>query len=152
MPPIEPDTRGAITIREQLAKHRHVAACADCHAKIDPWGFALEFYDPIGGLRVHYPANKERGTGKGRRVDGSGQLPSGERVNNEADLRKLLASRKTQLTRNLTHKLLLHATGRKPSYRDHHIVNQIVEQSLDGGNGFRDLIHAVIASELFARR
>ena len=152
VPPIEPDTRGAITIREQLAKHRHVAACADCHAKIDPWGFALEFYDPIGGLRVHYPANKERGTGKGRRVDGSGQLPSGEQVNNEADLRKLLASRKTQLTRNLTHKLLLHATGRKPSYRDHHIINQIVEQSLAGGNGFRDLIHAVIASELFFRR
>ena len=117
-----------------------------------PWGFALEFYDPIGGLRMHYPANKERGTGKGRRVDGSGQLPSGEQVNNEADLRKLLASRKTQLTRNLTHKLLLHATGRKPSYRDHHIVNQIVEQSLDCGNGFRDLIHTVIASELFARR
>ncbi len=66
-------------------------------------------------------------------MDGSGQLPSGEQVNNEADLRKLLASRKTQLTRNLTHKLLLHATGRKPSYRDHHIINQIVEQSLAGG-------------------
>ena len=125
--------------------------CRLLDAKIDPWGFAWA-YDPIGGLRVHYPANKERGTGKGRRVNGSGQLPSGEQVNNEADIRKLLASRKTQLTRNLTHKLLLHTTGRKPSYRDHHIVNQIVEQSLDCGNGFRDLIHTVIASELFARR
>ena len=84
MPPIEPDTRGAIiTIREQLAKHRHVAACAD-YAKIDPWGFALEFYDPIGGLRVHYPANKERGT-ESVSVDGLVNC-SGERVNNEADL------------------------------------------------------------------
>ncbi|HAH99653.1 MAG TPA: hypothetical protein DCO70_09965 [Verrucomicrobiales bacterium] len=152
VPPIEPDTRGAVTIREQLAKHRHVAACADCHAKIDPWGFALEFYDPIGGLRVNYSANKERGKGKGLHVDGSGQLPSGEKVYNEADLRKLLASRKTKLTRNLTHKLVLHATGRKPGYRDHDVVNQIVEQSLASGNGFRDLIHAVIMSELFARR
>ena len=46
VPPIEPDTRGSVTVREQLAKHRNVSACADCHAKIDPWGFALEFYDP----------------------------------------------------------------------------------------------------------
>ena len=73
-----------MTVREQLAKHRHVTACADCHAKIDPWGFALEFYDPIGGLRVHYPANKDRGTGK---VHGwMDQLPSGEQVLNERDL------------------------------------------------------------------
>ena len=49
--PLEPDTRGATTIREQLKKHRNVQACADCHAKIDPLGFALEFYDPIGGYR-----------------------------------------------------------------------------------------------------
>ena len=49
--PIEPDTRGTTTIREQLAKHREVAACNDCHAKIDPWGFALEIYDLIGGFR-----------------------------------------------------------------------------------------------------
>ena len=152
MPPIEPDTRGAVTVREQLAKHRHVTACADCHAKIDPWGFALEFYDPIGGLRVNYPANKDRGTGKGPRVDGSGQLPSGEQVLNEQDLRRLIASRKKQLTRNLTHKLLLHATGREPDYRDHLILNQIVDHSIEGSNGFRDLVHAVVGSELFSRR
>ena len=152
VPPIEPDTRGAVTVREQLAKHRHVTACADCHAKIDPWGFALEFYDPIGGLRVHYPANKDRGTGKGPRVDGSGQLPSGEQVLNEQDLRRLIASRKKQLTRNLTHKLLLHATGREPDYRDHLILNQIVDHSIEGSNGFRDLVHAVVGSELFSRR
>jgi len=150
VPPIEPDTRGAITIREQLAKHRHVAACADCHAKIDPWGFALENFDPIGGLRTHYPGAK--GRGKGRPIDASSRLPSGEQVRHEADLRKLLAARKTQLTRNLTHKLLLHATGREPTFRNHETVNRIVQKSLASGNGFRDLIHAVIASELFAQR
>ena len=152
VPPIEPDTRGAVTIREQLAKHRHVAACADCHDKIDPWGFALEFFDPIGGLREHYPANKERGTGKGRRIDGSGKLPTGEHVRNEVELRELLVSRRAQLTRNLTCKLLLHATGREPDYRDYKVINQIVEKSLSEGNGFRDLIHMVITSELFSRR
>ena len=148
--PIEPDTRGSVTIREQLAKHRNVAACADCHAKIDPWGFALEFFDPIGGLRAHYPGVK--GRGKGRPIDVFSRLPSGEQVRHGQDLRQLLAARKTELTRNLTQKLLLHATGRKPTFRDQKTVNRIAKQSLDGNNGFRDLVHAVVNSELFTRR
>src|SRR6201984_2671932 len=49
IPAIEPDVRGAKTIREQLAKHRSIAACASCHAKMDPPGFALESFDVIGG-------------------------------------------------------------------------------------------------------
>ncbi len=150
VPAIEPDTRGATTIRDQLARHRHVTACADCHSKIDPWGFALEYFDPIGGLRTYYPRTNRRG--KGRPIDGSGQLPSGEQVRDEADLRRLLAARKALLTRNLTNKLLLHATGREPNFRDRVAVNRIVERSLAGGNGFGDLLFSVIASDLFTRR
>ena len=48
VPAIEPDTRGTTSVRDQLAKHRTVEACSDCHSRIDPVGFALEFYDPIG--------------------------------------------------------------------------------------------------------
>ena len=48
---IEPDIRGATTIRQQLAKHRDIESCAACHRKIDPPGFALECFDPIGGFR-----------------------------------------------------------------------------------------------------
>ena len=51
---VEPDVRGATTIREQLAKHRNQATCASCHAKIDPPGFALESFDVIGGWRERY--------------------------------------------------------------------------------------------------
>jgi hypothetical protein len=54
---IDPDTRGATTIREQLDKHRANESCAVCHQKIDPAGFALEAFDPIGGLRTHYRSN-----------------------------------------------------------------------------------------------
>src|SRR4029079_3244104 len=57
---VEPDIRGAPTIREQLAKHRSVAACASCHVTIDPPGFALENFDVIGGWREYY-----RSVGKG---------------------------------------------------------------------------------------
>ena len=64
VPAIEPDIRGATTIREQLAKHRTIASCASCHAKIDPPGFALESFDVIGGWREHY-----RTTGNGEAGD-----------------------------------------------------------------------------------
>ena len=61
---VEPDIRGATTIREQLAKHRQTAECASCHVKIDPPGFALENFDVIGGWRDHY-----RSVGEGRAGD-----------------------------------------------------------------------------------
>ncbi len=56
VPAVEPDIRGATTIREQLAKHRNSESCAGCHAKIDPPGFALESFDVIGGWRERYRA------------------------------------------------------------------------------------------------
>ncbi len=62
---IEPDIRGATTIREQLAKHRTVESCASCHRQIDPPGFALESFDVIGGWREHYRplANRDKSMG-----------------------------------------------------------------------------------------
>jgi hypothetical protein len=88
---IEPDTRGATTIRDQLAKHRTSETCNACHAKIDPAGFALESFDVMGGLRDHYRALAppavapfEKGIGKngqkfifhpGPPIDPSGELP-----------------------------------------------------------------------------
>ena len=63
IPAVEPDVRGATTIREQLAKHRSDATCASCHAKIDPPGFALESFDVIGGFRTRYRSVTERATG-----------------------------------------------------------------------------------------
>jgi hypothetical protein len=66
---IEPDIRGATTIREQLAKHRQRPECASCHARIDPPGFALESFDVMGGWRVNY-----RSVGKGEPVPGKRYL------------------------------------------------------------------------------
>src|SRR5947199_1380787 len=64
---VEPDIRGATTIRQQLAKHRDVATCASCHSKIDPPGFALESFDVIGGWRDYY---RTSGNGKAVMIDG----------------------------------------------------------------------------------
>ena len=152
VPPIEPDTRGATTIREQLAKHRNVAACADCHAKIDPWGFALEFYDPIGGFRERYPIIREDGKispRQGKPIDGSGRLPGGGFVRNESGLRQELLERKDPFTRNLIKKVLTHATGRELTFRDHAEVEKLRQQVIESGYGFRDLLRRCLNSEIF---
>ncbi|NDD40688.1 MAG: DUF1592 domain-containing protein, partial [Verrucomicrobia bacterium] len=96
---IDPDTRGATTVREQLDKHRSDASCAACHAKIDPAGFALESFDPIGGFRKRYrstgkgdaPPEKDRTVWKvnyklGPAVDASGALPDGRAFKDVNDL------------------------------------------------------------------
>jgi hypothetical protein len=145
--PLEPDTRGAVSIREQLNKHRSVTACADCHRKIDPAGFALEFYDPIGSYRSHYPAHK----GPGLRINGSGELPSGETFQNERDLKRLLLARKDRFTQTLSEKLLTYATGRSMTFRDQGNIKKITEQCAVNGYGLRSLITAVVLSETFRR-
>ncbi len=151
--PLEPDTRGATTIRDQLKKHRDVQACADCHAKIDPLGFALEFYDPIGGYREFYPsvdAGDSRALGK--QVDGSGELPSGERFSDERGLKQVLMDRKDRFTYTLTEKLLVYGTGREMTFRDHGVIEGIASDIAESGYGLRDLVVAIADSDVFKMR
>ena len=151
--PLEPDTRGATTIRDQLKKHRDVQACADCHAKIDPLGFALEFYDPIGGYREFYPlvdVGDSRALGK--QVDGSGELPSGERFSDERGLKQVLMDRKDRFTYTLTEKLLVYGTGREMTFRDHEVIEGIAADIAENGYGLRDLVVAIADSDVFKKR
>lgn len=146
--PLEPDTRGTTTIREQLEKHRNVATCAECHRRIDPAGFALEFFDPIGGYRTHYRAQGNRGP----MVNGSGQLPSGETFDDEQSLKKLLLARKDRFAEALTEKLMTYATGRRMTFRDDAEIKRIAAALKANGYGLRDLIVLVANSETFKRR
>lgn len=151
--PIEPDLRGTSTVREQLDKHRHVQACADCHAKIDPLGFALEFFDPIGGFRDTYPVmkNGKLKTG-GIPIDGYGRLSSGEEFRDERDLKRLLLERKDQFTRTLVEKLLVYGTGRRMIFRDHDQIQTMVKATAADGYGLRNLVHRVVSSKVFNHR
>jgi mono/diheme cytochrome c family protein len=154
---IEPDIRGATTVREQLAKHRKVASCSVCHSRIDPPGFALESFDPIGEYRQNYlgwqVTNAERGWGnvvQGAKVDCTGQLPSGESFTDIRDLKKLLLAKRDNFSRCLTEKLLTYGLGREMGFSDRDAVAAIIKQTQDHGNGFRTLIHAIAQSETFA--
>lgn len=142
--PLDPDTRGATTIRDQLDRHRSVAACNECHRKIDPPGFALENFDPIGRWRDTY---------RGRtRVDASGQLADGQSFEDIEGLKAILVKDPTLLVRALTTKLLAYAMGRhtKPSDRPH--VDAILAATR--GNGYRmgDLIEQVVLCSPFRRK
>ncbi len=156
VPPIEPDTRGATTIREQLAKHREIETCADCHSKIDPWGFGLEHYDPVGGFRdrytVFYGEGRISKQKPGRIVEGSAKLPSGHLLEDERDLKQALVERKDLFARNLVSKLLMYSTGRELTFRDRIEVDEIVERVKENGYGFRDLLSEVFASSIFQSR
>jgi mono/diheme cytochrome c family protein len=162
IPAVEPDTRGATTIREQLAKHRSVASCASCHATIDPPGFALESFDVIGGYREHY-----RTTGRGQpvmidgrrmpylhgpRVDPADALPDGARFANIDELKRLLLRDKDRLARALAVKLVTYGTGGPPEPADRSAVDAIVARAREAGYGFREMIHAVVQSPLFREK
>ena len=154
---IEPDIRGATTIRAQLEKHRQVAACASCHSKIDPPGFALESFDVIGGWRDHYRAltnNGERDK-QGRRVrpgpavDPGDVLPDGRRFHNIDEYKKLILDDKDQLARSLTEKLLAYSTGAAPTTADKPEIETIISRARDKNYGFKSLIHEIVQSAMF---
>ncbi|MCC6511139.1 MAG: DUF1592 domain-containing protein, partial [Pirellulaceae bacterium] len=156
---IEPDIRGATTIRDQLAKHRNVASCASCHVTIDPPGFALENFDVIGGWRQNYrsigggqPVNlngrRMRYT-HGPAVDAADVLTDGRRFNNIDEYKQLLVSDRDQLTRALAHKLITYSTGTPPALANQPQVEAIVKAVRHHDYGFRSLIHAVVQRDLF---
>lgn len=154
---IEPDIRGATTIRTQLAKHRDVESCARCHSEIDPPGFALENFDVIGGWRENYRKIGQRRRSnerwvryaEGPPVDPADVLPDGRKFRNIDEYRKLLLTDKDQLARNLIEKLIAYSTGAEPGALDKPAIEGIVKRVRDKKYGFRSTIHEVVQSDLF---
>ncbi len=145
---IDPDTRGAATVREQLARHRANAGCAACHAKIDPPGFALEAFDPIGGLRTRYrttgPGDRPPGKDKSRwrvdyalgpRVDGGGETREGKAFAGPGGFGDLLAADPGRLARAFAAHLSRYATGTDVSFPDRAAVHGLVERARGKGYG-----------------
>lgn len=161
IPGVEPDIRGASTLRELLDKHRNSETCNSCHRIIDPPGFALENYDVIGGWRDRFRSIGEgeqvKLTVQGRKVryrlgppvDSTGELPSGATFNNLADLQKLLLADQDRIARCVTEKLLAFATGREMTFADRPEIERLVADSKTRQHSLRDLIHAIIQSSIF---
>ncbi|MEC7626546.1 MAG: DUF1592 domain-containing protein, partial [Verrucomicrobiota bacterium] len=141
VPEIEPDVTGATTLREKLVRHRADATCAQCHNKIDPAGFALENYDPIGAWRLSYDRKLK--------VDSSGRLPNGKTFSNPSEFRDLVIEQKETFLRCLTKKMLTYAIGRPTNSGDRLVVDGIVDEMQESSNGLRDLVKKIVLSETF---
>lgn len=166
VPAVEPDVQGATTIRELLDKHRADAACAGCHAKIDPPGFALERFDVIGGQRDRYrslengdPAPRGSIDPKigisfklGPPVDATGALPDGREFHDIGAFQDLIAGDEHRLLHNLAKQLAIYATGREVAFGDRPALDRLVAETEKKGGGIRTLIRELAASDLFRTR
>lgn len=152
VPAIEPDVNGATTIRERLAKHRADATCAECHRKIDPLGFSLETFDPIGRWRSHYPKSKNN-KNQAPRVDASGEFPSGETYQDFAGFKKIISETREDLfTRHLIRQFLSYTTGRKMEPSDDLVIDQLLEKVKTRGHGLNTLMVECLTSPIFKSR
>ncbi|MYA09466.1 MAG: DUF1592 domain-containing protein [Holophagales bacterium] len=150
---LEPDTRGATTIREQLDKHRTDTVCNSCHRNIDPPGFALESFDPIGGFREAYRIPGEEGAGgyrKGLPVDVTGVTPQGQVFVGIEEYKKLLYGNELdQVARHIASQLIAFATGAPVEFADRDAVEDILSALADDGYPLRSMIREVVKSDLF---
>jgi hypothetical protein len=164
VPAVEPDIRGATTIREQLEKHRSLESCAGCHAKIDPAGFALESFDVLGGWRERYrtlgDGAGERPTGFGKNgqpfvfhfaqpVDAAGELPGGETFSDVRELKARLLESERGIARNLAQQLAVYATGAPVRFGDRPEIEAILDRAASSHYGVRTLVHELVQSSLF---
>ncbi len=166
VPAVEPDIRGAVTIRQQLDKHRADESCAMCHRKIDAPGFALENFDVMGAWRDRYRATAvsvepAHGFGKngwpfafyfGLPVDASGELTDGRAFKDVRDFKKLISSDETQIARNLARQLSIYATGSPVRFSDRAAIENIVAATKSSKHGVRDIVDALIQSDLFLNK
>jgi len=159
---IDPDIRGAVTVRQQLEKHRTQESCAVCHSKMDPPGFALENFDVLGGWRERYRAvgegTPEKGLAKSGQkfvfhyslpVDAAGELPDGRKFNDIREFKQLLLNDDRQVARNLMRQLAVYSTGAPVGFKDRTEVERILDRASSSHFGVRSLIHELVQSDLF---
>jgi hypothetical protein len=159
---VEPDIRGAKTIRELLARHTADASCAACHKLFDPVGFALESFDICGGWRDRYRGLEEgepvTGIDRaghdyayrlGAAVDPSARLPDGRPFGDVTALKALLVGAERQLARNLLRQFTAYATGAPVRFADRGEIEAILDDCAPGGFRVGDLLRGLVTSRIF---
>jgi hypothetical protein len=151
VPAIEPDVSGATTIRDRLAKHRTDPACNECHRKIDPLGFALENFDPIGRWRATY--QKPKGDKPAPPIDPSGEFSSGETYTDFANFKSILvAGRAVHFARHLAKQFLTFASGRHMESIDDFVIDDILQVAKQDNYGLHTLLVESLSSDIFRSR
>jgi hypothetical protein len=138
-----PEPGKTLTMRDAMTQHRANPACAGCHARMDPIGFAMENFDAVGKWRTR---------DSGNRIDASGEFPGGVRFDGPAGLKKTLMEHPEQFVSAMTEKLLMYAIGRNLQYYDGPAVREIVRQAGRNNYTFGSLVSGVVKSAPFQMR
>lgn len=141
--PAADKVEGGLTLRQRLESHRSKPGCISCHEPMDPLGFALENFDPVG---------RWRDTIDSLPVDASGALPDGRAINGVVDLKDLLLERREAFTRNLASRLLGFGLGRSLDYPDRPVIADLVRKASDAGGGSHALLLGIVTSDPFRLR
>lgn len=152
VPAIEPDIRGATTIREQLAKHRESTECAACHTNIDPPGFALENFDATGRWREFYPKVERGKLVNGQPINASYVTSDGKAFADVVEFRDIYSEKTTDIAKGFAAHLIAYGTGREVTFSDRIELDQIIEAVAKQGLGMKSIIQSVAASEIFRNR
>jgi mono/diheme cytochrome c family protein len=138
-----PEPGKTLAMRDAMTQHRANPACAGCHARMDPIGFAMENFDAVGKWRTR---------DSGNRIDASGEFPGGVRFDGPAGLKKALMEHPEQFVSAMTEKLLMYAIGRNLQYYDGPAVREIVRQAGRNNYTFASLVSGVVKSVPFQMR
>jgi mono/diheme cytochrome c family protein len=134
----------AHSVRELMVQHRANPACAGCHSRMDPIGFALENFDAVGRWRTIAES--------GEKIDASGVLPDGTKFNGPAELRAVLEKNREQFVTVVAEKLLVYALGRGLEYQDAPAIRQMVRRSEQNNYSFESLLLGLVRSTPFTMK
>jgi hypothetical protein len=160
----EPDIRGTTTIREAILKHQELESCARCHSKIDPLGFALEYYDPVGRKRSEYRhveeirVEREKTTFTRKLkftkapIESAMKLPDGREVRDLPTLKAALMADKERILKGIIGKLISYAHGHEVTRADRPHINAVFQATLKQNHSLRAVIHAIAAHPEFGRK
>jgi uncharacterized protein DUF1592/uncharacterized protein DUF1588/uncharacterized protein DUF1585/uncharacterized protein DUF1587/uncharacterized protein DUF1595 len=143
LPERMPDAAGNTkqpTMRQKMLDHRVRADCIQCHALMDPIGFALENFDGVGVWRTE---------DEGVKVDASSRTFDGTNIDGPVGLRNWLVSYSDQFVQVVAEKLFTYALGRGVEYRDMPLVRSMARDANQNGNRFSALVLAIVASKPF---
>jgi hypothetical protein len=143
VPALVPDLNGAKTVRDLLERHRNDAACMECHRTIDPAGFALEAYDPIGRFRTRYS--------KTQTVSTEG-VYRGKPFKDITGLKKLMLAQLRPFARSLIVRLAEYSKGRKLEASDFKTVEAITEAAAKNDFRLNDMISELATGDLMRMR
>ena len=141
-----------LSVRQQLAKHRADPTCAACHNLMDPVGFAMERFDPLGRERKHETIKIKGKDPAKLPIDTTATLPDGTEFDGLDGLRTTLLARKGEFKRHLTRQMLGFALSRSLDGRDDCTIDEIADAISDDAATIDDLIHAVVQSVPFRYR